>query len=131
MTTDKIYYFARERHMASVVWDKKTNSALAEFTKSGVYATTIESKAKRLLNMGYLQVSREQVVARNLPVPIPDEAPTADFQPGAPGRGYTHEDGAAPPDSPEQPKPFNELQSGTPGNPEFPEGPPGGKRTLR
>lgn len=121
---EEIFYFARERHMASVVWDAQKNTALAEFTKAGVYATAIPAKAKHLRAMGYLEVSRDEIIARGLPVPEPDYSYSVEYQPGGP-RGYTHT-GQAPAAVP-QARPFGKPEQGL--DPaDFPEGP---KRTLR
>lgn len=103
MTTKKeIFYFARTRSMGSVLWNPKKDSATAEFNKMGLFATNDPKRAKLVKDAGYIVVTPEEIVDRNMDLPVPDESPSANVQPGAP-KGYGAPTGATGPVQDETP----------------------------
>jgi hypothetical protein len=83
----QVFYFARTRSMAAVLWNPKTNSATAEFNKMGLFGTTSPKRAALVKGAGYIEVTPEDITERGMDLPVPDESPSANAQPGAP-TGY-------------------------------------------
>lgn len=83
----KRYYFARAGNQAAVLWNPKKEAPWAEFDRWGLFTTKDVVTAQAVLDAGYRQVSLKEIKARNLPTPE-DGSPTANYQPGAPGKGY-------------------------------------------
>lgn len=131
-TTTKKYYFARTAAMAAVLWNPDKKTAWAEFDKMGLFVTKDKEVAQAVLDAGYIQVTEKQIEERNLVVPS-EGSPTANFMPGAPGRGYRQPTLTGTPTAIEG-APEDEVQGPSLFTDEFPTGPDPkemGKRTLR
>jgi len=117
-TKNEVVYFTKLRGLESVVWDPKKDRPLAEFDKQGLYSTTKPDVAKRLKELGYREVTADQI--KDAGLMLPEEF--AKFIESQPGRGYTHDgQGNVATAAPQAPA----------GPPEgFPDGPQAGNRTL-
>ena len=86
----QLTYFTKLRGLATVVWDPRNDTALAEFNKHGLYCTKDPTIIKTLQHMGYKEVTLEQIKEKGLLVPNEKD----DIR--LPGRGYIVE-GEQPP----------------------------------
>lgn len=69
----RVYTFCKiRRDQASVVWDPKKNSCLAEFDRRGIFRTESAAVAKELRKLGYYEVPVGQ---RPRPTPMAEPVP--------------------------------------------------------
>lgn len=85
MATKKDVIFIRVKGLARVIWDPENDRMLAHFDKQGFLVTNKPRVITKLDNMGYRQVTPEEIV--NAGLEVPDEAKSV----LPPGKGYTHE----------------------------------------
>ncbi|KKM85175.1 hypothetical protein LCGC14_1291720 [marine sediment metagenome] len=78
-------YFTKVQGLATVVWDGENDRALVEFDKQGLLMTKRPDVVSTLLEMGYQQVTAQQIKDAGMLLPE-DFAAMRDRQPG---RGYT------------------------------------------
>lgn len=78
-------YFTKLKGLATVIWDPENDRPLAEFNREGLCCTKNETIAKQLTDMGYMEVSAEDIKEAGLTLPnIPEKD-------RGPGRGYTND----------------------------------------
>jgi|GEM_PF-3189884 len=81
----KATYFTKLRGLSTVVWDADKDQPLAEFNREGLCCIKDSTVAKQLSDMGYLEVSAEEIKEAGLMLP---NLPEKDR---GPSKGYTHE----------------------------------------
>jgi len=83
--------FTRVQGLATVVWNPRTDRALCHFSKQGLLATRNKQVIETLREMGYREVTADQIIQAGLTVPGVKDVHDA----GTPGLGY-REAGNAP-----------------------------------
>jgi len=87
---NKVTFFTKLRGLATVIWDGENDRPMVEFNREGLFCTKDPNLAKQLNDMGYLEVSTEEITQAGLTLPnIPDKDK-------GPGKGYTNEPGGPP-----------------------------------
>jgi hypothetical protein len=81
----KATYFTKLRGLATVVWNPELDSPLVEFNRQGLCCVHSADVAKKLTDMGYREVSAEEIHEAGLTLP---NAPNG---PKGPSKGYTTE----------------------------------------
>jgi hypothetical protein len=65
----KQHYFTKISGLQTVVWDPAQNRAFAEFNKQGLFCTRDQAVVKRLLDMGYREITADDITKAGLPLP--------------------------------------------------------------
>jgi len=81
----KATFFTKVGGLASVIWDPENDQPLIEFNREGLVCIKDSNLAKKLAELGYMEVSADQITKAGLTLPnIPETKK-------GPGKGYTHD----------------------------------------